>query len=243
MPVPKKAALLWSGGKDSCLALHYARTNHPQIQVVKLVTCLSQAYDRVSMHGVRRQLIQEQADALDLPVDFVTIPHADSPSCPMASATPGTAFPSNDTYTPTMLDALKQLKGTGIEVIVFGDIFLEDLRAFRQHLLDLAGLEGCYPLWGIDTTELYNEFSDLGFKGVTVCVDMTRLPPEQCGQFLTPTFRDSLPEGVDACGERGEYHSFTYDGPLFRCPIPFRLGDVHRHDPFAFQELYPCIPV
>src|ERR1700745_2433316 len=115
MHAPQKAALLWSGGKDSALALYHARKSHPDLQVVKLVTCVSQAYDRVSMHGVRRQLIEDQADALGLPVCFVVIPHHDNPSCPMAHAVPGTTFPSNDTYTRTMLDAFRQLKRAGIE--------------------------------------------------------------------------------------------------------------------------------
>jgi uncharacterized protein (TIGR00290 family) len=235
----KQAALLWSGGKDSALALHHARRSHPGLRVVKLVTCVSQAYDRVSMHGVRRQLIEDQADALGLPVAFVVIPHHDDPSCPMAHTTPGTPFPPNDPYTRTVLGALEQLKGEGIEVVVFGDIFLQDLRAFRDRLLDFVGLEGCYPLWGRDTAELYGEFHALGFRGVTVCVDTKRLPAGHCGQLLTPAFRASFPAGVDPCGERGEYHSFTFDGPTFRRPVPYRLGEVHRHDPFTFQELYP----
>src|SRR6516164_4733260 len=128
MHAPQNAAVLWSGGKDSALALHHARESHPGIRVVRLVTCISQAYDRVSMHGVRRQLIADQADALGLPVDFVVIPNPDSPTCPMAHATPGTAFPPNDTYTRAMLEAFRRLRGEGIEVVVFGDIFLEDLR-------------------------------------------------------------------------------------------------------------------
>ena len=113
----KKAALLWSGGKDSALALHHIRQSHPDILVVRLVTCISQAYDRVSMHGVRRQLIEDQADSLDLPIDFVVIPHHDEPSCPMAHGTPGTSFPPNDTYTRAMLEASERLKGEGVEVI------------------------------------------------------------------------------------------------------------------------------
>src|SRR5690349_21613325 len=117
MPALKRAALLWSGGKDSALALHHARTSHPSLQVVKLVTCVSQAYDRVSMHGVRRRLIEEQADALGLPVEFVVIPHHDAPSCPASPTGPGTTFPPNDVYTRTMLDALKRLKDEGIEII------------------------------------------------------------------------------------------------------------------------------
>jgi uncharacterized protein (TIGR00290 family) len=239
MHPPKQAALLWSGGKDSALALHHVRQSHPGVQIVKLVTCISQAYDRVSMHGVRRLLIEVQADALGLPVHFVVIPHHENPACPMAHTTPGTTFPPNDTYTRAMLEAFRQLKGEGIETIVFGDIFLEDLRAFRDRLLGLAGLEGCYPLWGRDSSELYEEFTALGFQAVTVCVDTNRLSPEHCGQFLTPAFLASLPEGVDPCGERGEYHSLTFHGPLFRRAVPFQLGEVHRQEPFAFQELYP----
>src|SRR5260370_17110361 len=126
MHAPKKAALLWSGGKDSALALHRARQSHPEIQIVKLVTCISQAYDRVSMHGVRRQLIEDQADALDLPIDFVVIPHHDNPSCPMPHATPGTSFPPNDTYTPTILEPLGRLKAEGLHCISFADLFLQD---------------------------------------------------------------------------------------------------------------------
>jgi uncharacterized protein (TIGR00290 family) len=235
----RKAALLWSGGKDSVLALHHARQGHPEIQVVKLRTCLSQAYDRVSMHGVRRRLIEDQADALGLPVEFIAIPdHGDAP-CPADRSAPGATFPPNDTYTRAMLGALGRLKEEGVEVVVFGDIFLEDLRAFRDRLLALVGLEGCYPLWGRDTAQLYDEFHGLGFCAVTVCVDTQRLSPAHCGQLLTPAFRGSLPDGVDPCGERGEYHSFAFDGPSFRRRIPFTLGDVHHHEPFLFQELYP----
>jgi uncharacterized protein (TIGR00290 family) len=235
----KKAALLWSGGKDSALALYFSRQNRLDVQVVKLVTCVSQAYDRVSMHGVRRRLIEEQADELNLPIEFVVIPHEGNASCPMAHSVPGSAFPSNDTYTRAMLEALHRLKAEGIEVIVFGDIFLADLRAFRDQLLNVVGLEGCYPLWGRDTGKLLDEFNHLGFRGVIVCVDTKRLPAQHCGQLLTPAFRDSLPDGVDPCGERGEYHTFIFDGPFFRQPIPFRLGEIHLQDPFAFQELLP----
>jgi uncharacterized protein (TIGR00290 family) len=243
MQAPVKAALLWSGGKDSALALHHVRQSHPGLQIVKLVTCMSEKFDRVSMHGVRRQLIQDQADALGLPVEFVVIPHPTSPACPMAHAMPGAAFPPNDTYTSTMIEALNRLKGEGFEVVVFGDIFLEDLRAFRDKLLAFVGLHGSYPLWGRDTTELYNEFHDLGFQAVTVCVDTKRLTAEHCGRMLDLAFAASLPEGVDPCGERGEYHSFTFDGPHFRGPVPFQLGQMHRQDPFVFQELFPGEPI
>src|SRR5262249_28791859 len=147
--------------------------------------------------------------------------------------------PPNDTYTRAMLQALRLLKDTGIDVIVFGDIFLEDLRAFRDRLLAEVGLAGCYPLWGRDSAELFREFIGLGFMAVTVCVDTIRFSVAHCGQPLTPAFADSLPGGVDPCGERGEYHSFAFDGPLFRRPVLFRTGDIHRQEPFVFRELYP----
>jgi uncharacterized protein (TIGR00290 family) len=241
MHAPRTAALLWSGGKDSALALHHARKTQPDIDIVKLVTCLSQAYDRVSMHGVRRALVEDQADALGLPVEFVVIPSAEHPSCPMAHAAPGTTFPPNDVYTREMLAALARLKAEGVVAIAFGDIFLEDLRAYRDQLLAHAGLDGRYPLWARDTDELYDEFVALGFAAVTVCVDTSRVPADRCGRLLDREFRESLPAGVDPCGERGEYHSFTFDGPPFRRAVPFTTGDVHQHDPFAFQELYPGV--
>jgi uncharacterized protein (TIGR00290 family) len=237
MHAPKKAALLSSGGKDSVLALEYARRGHAEIAIVQLVTCLSQAYDRVSMHGVRRALIQDQADALGLPVEFVVIPsHGDAP-CPMA----GTDFPPNDVYSTAMLAALGRLKGEGVEVVVFGDIFLEDLRAYRDNLLAHAEMAGRYPLWGRHTAALYDEFVGLGYKAITVCVDSQRLTEEHCGRLLDEAFRDSLPEEVDACGERGEYHSFTFDGPAFARPVPYTLGDLHRQAPFVFRELFPGV--
>jgi uncharacterized protein (TIGR00290 family) len=236
---PRQAALFWSGGKDSALALHRVRSERPDLRVVKLATCLSQAYDRVSMHGVRRQLIEDQGQAVGIPVDFVVIPHLDDPSWPMAHTTPGTTFPPNDTYTRTVLAAMERFKAEGIEVIVFGDIFLEDLRAFRERLLERVGLVGCYPLWGQDSGVLYDSFVALGYEGLTVCVDTSRLTAGHSGQLLTPAFRSTLPDGVDVCGERGEYHSFVFNGPLFRRPVPYRLGEAHHHAPFVFRELYP----
>jgi uncharacterized protein (TIGR00290 family) len=253
MDAPRRTALLWSGGKDSVLALHHLRSDRPDLQVSRLVTCLSEAFDRVSMHGVRRRLIEDQAAALDLPVDFVVIPSADSPTCPIArtkpaesqscpitQTTPGTTFPPNDVYSRTILRAFAGLKEEGIGVIAFGDIYLQDLRDYRDRLLANAGLEGCYPLWGRDSGELYDEFTKLGYQAVTVCVDTERLTEAHCGRYLTSAFRDSLPAGTDPCGERGEYHSFTFDGPLFRRLVSFTLGDIHRQPPFAFQELFPA---
>jgi uncharacterized protein (TIGR00290 family) len=239
MHPPRRAALLWSGGKDSALALHHARSDRTDLRIDRLVTCVSQAYDRVSMHGVRRALAEAQAAALGLPVEFVVIPPASDPTCPMARATPGTSFPPNDVYSAAMLAAFARLKAEGVEVIVFGDIYLEDLRAYRDQLLAHAGLGGAYPLWGRDAGELYAEFVAGGFRAVTVCVDSARLSVEHLGRELDAAFRDSLPAGADPCGERGEYHSFCFGGPTFARPVPFTRGGVHRQPPFAFLELYP----
>ncbi len=239
MPAPQKAALLWSGGKDSALALHHARLDRPDLQIVRLLTCVSQAYDRVSMHGVRRPLIVEQAEALGLPLEFIIVPSHDSDACPMACRGPGTDFPPNDVYSRTILAALARLRTEGIQAIVFGDIFLQDLREYRDQLLRHTGLKGCYPLWGRESDELYSEFMHLGFQAVTVCVDTQRLSESHCGRLLDQDFRDSLPAGVDPCGEHGEYHTFVFDGPLFSRRVAYALGEPHRHDPFLFRELYP----
>ena len=239
MPAPRPAALLWSGGKDSALALHHARRD-PGLRVDWLVTCVSRTYDRVSMHGVRRRLVEAQAAAVGLPVEFVVIPPADDPACPMAHAVPGTAFPPNDVYSAAMLAALGRLAAAGVEAVMFGDIYLEDLRAYRDRLLAHAGLAGAYPLWGRDTGGLYDEFVALGFRAVTVCVDAARLTEAHLGRELDPAFRAALPPGADPCGERGEYHSFAYAGPPFARPVGFAPGGVHRQPPFAFLELYPA---
>ncbi len=243
MHMPRNAALFWSGGKDSALALHHARKTHSDLRIVTLVTCLSEAFDRVSMHGVRRQLVQDQADALGLPVEFVVIPSPPDPSCPMAHTSPGTTFPPNDVYTTAILSALGRMKTEGVQVVVFGDIFLEDLRTFRDRLLAVVGLDGFYPLWGRETAELYREFCDEGFQAITVCVDSSRLSEKHCGRPLDADFRVSLPDGVDPCGEQGEYHSFTFDGPPFRRPVSFTTGATLHRPPFIFQELHPASPV
>ncbi len=242
MTRPRTAALLWSGGKDSALALHHARAAHPDLHIDRLVTCVSRAYDRVSMHGVRRRLVEEQAAALGLPVEFVVIPPAEDPACPVAHATPGTSFPPNDVYSAAVLAAFARLRAGGVSAVVFGDIYLADLRAYRERLLAAAGLEGHYPLWGRDSGGLYDEFVALGFRAVTVCVDTERLRETHLGRELDVDFRGSLPAGADPCGERGEYHSFAFAGPPFARPVGFTPGGVHRQPPFAFLELFPADP-
>jgi diphthamide synthase (EF-2-diphthine--ammonia ligase) len=157
----------------------------------------------------------------------------------MAHSTPGTTFPPNDVYSAAMLGAFAELKAEGIEVVVFGDIYLEDLRAYREKLLAHAGLASCYPLWGREPGNLYREFVALGFEAISVCVDTARLSEQHLGRPLDSAFLETLSPDADPCGERGEYHSFAFNGPAFRRPVPFALGDVHRQPPFAFQELHP----
>jgi diphthamide synthase (EF-2-diphthine--ammonia ligase) len=210
--------------------------------VGRLVTCFSRAFDRVSMHGVRRRLVEDQAAAFGLPVEFVIIPPADDPACPITNSPPGTTFPPNDIYSAAMLVAFGRLKAEGVEVVVFGDIFLEDLRAYREQLLAHAGLTGAYPLWGRDTGGLYDDFVAGGFRAVTVCVDTTRLTVAHLGRELDAAFRGSLPAGADPCVERGEYHSFAFAGPPFARPVGFTPGGVYRQPPFAFLELLPADP-
>jgi diphthamide synthase (EF-2-diphthine--ammonia ligase) len=163
-------------------------------------------------------LVAPGSIAIGLPVRFVAIPsHSDAP-CPMARSGPGADFPPNDVYGRTILDAYGRLKGAG----AFSDIHLADLRAYRDGLLAHAGLEGVYPLWGRDGAELYAEFLALGFRA------------------LTADFVASLPAGADACGERGEYHSFVFAGPSFRRPVAVERGPIHRRPPFAFRERLPA---
>jgi uncharacterized protein (TIGR00290 family) len=239
MHARRKAILLWSGGKDSALALYHVGKSHPGLDVVKLVTCLSQAYDRVSMHGVRRQLIEEQAQALGLPVDFVVIPHQDHATCPMSHATPGTTFSPNDVYTTAMLAAWARHKAAGIEVVVFGDIFLEDLRAYREKNLARIGMTALFPIWKRDTRELIRTFRSANFRGIAVCIDSKVLDRSFAGRELDEAFFRDLPPQADPCGENGEFHTFVFDGPIFHAPVPVRAGEIIERDSFVFCDLLP----
>jgi uncharacterized protein (TIGR00290 family) len=142
-------------------------------------------------------------------------------------------------YSAAMLAALAELKADGIETVAFGDIYLADLREYRDRLLASAGMVGRYPLWKRDSGELFDEFVALGFEAITVCVDTARLSERQLGRRLDRAFRAALPATVDPSGECGEYHTFAFNGPIFRRPVLFDVGDVHRQAPFAFQELHP----
>ncbi len=220
-----KALLCSSGGKDSALALRAARSaGH---EVVGQLTTLTARFDRVSMHGLRRSLLEKQAASLGLPLQKVWLgaPPGDG------SATEETwqdseALPiliSNDDYDRAMRTALNEARANDVQAVIFGDIFLEDVRAYREARLAETQLPGLFPLWGRDTTDLAREFIGAGFLAVVVCVDAAKLDESWLGRALDETFLRDLPEGVDPCGERGEFHTFVYDGPTFAEQVPFEM--------------------
>ena len=235
-----KALVCWSGGKDSALALRLAR-DRADLEIAGLLTTFSEEFDRVSMHGVRRELLEAQARSLGLPVwkVFLPTPPKDA-ACglPPPSGQAGfVSFASNDVYEEKMLEAFEQARADGIEAIVFGDIFLEDLRAYRERLLARAGLVGIYPLWGRPTRGLMEDFLESGFRAVVVCVDQSRLDASWAGRPLDHRFLAELPQDVDPCGENGEYHTFVFDGPGFSHPVSLSHGETVSRDPFCFRDL------
>ena len=214
--------LSWSGGKDSALALH-ALLMDPTIELRGLLTTITDEYERVSMHGVRSALVEAQAAALGLPLWTVRIP---------PSAT-------NEIYEAAMLERLSELRRDGIETIAFGDLFLEDVRAYRERMVDASDLRPLFPLWGRTTSALAREFIASGFRAVIVCVDPRQIDVSHCGAEFDEGLLDALPSAADPCGERGEFHTFVYDGPMFREPIATQRGDIVQRTGFVFCDLLP----
>jgi uncharacterized protein (TIGR00290 family) len=219
---PKDVLFCWSGGKDSAMALH-ALLSVGDYRVAALLTTITDEYDRISMHGVRRALLERQTESLGLPLHPVLIP----PQC------------INATYQNRMKAALAEHFARGVRRVAFGDIFLEDLRAYREKNLALVGMEAVFPIWKRDTRELAREFVCQGFRAVTVCIDPRVLDASFAGRELDASFFADLPPGVDPCGENGEFHTFVFDGPIFETPIPFRIGEKVLRDGFCFCDLVP----
>jgi uncharacterized protein (TIGR00290 family) len=236
-----KAWLCWSGGKDSAYALQVARALGG-IEIVGLLTTLSAEFDRISMHGVRRELLEQQAEVIGLPVEkvFLPTPPPDAQCRTSAVAKGFTVFASNDSYEAAMLAAFERAKNSGVQAIVFGDIYLEDLRRYREVLLAQAGLQGVFPLWGRASSELVSHIIDGGIRSTVVCVDSSRLDRSFCGRELDHSFVAALPRDADPCGERGEYHTFVHDAPVFRRPIAFSKGECVWRKPFWFCDLAPA---
>jgi uncharacterized protein (TIGR00290 family) len=224
------AVLFWSGGKDSGLALDRLR-RAGEYDVVALVTTVNRQYARVSMHGVREALVAAQARATGLPLDTMYV----GPSG------------SNDEYVAALRATLGAWRARGVDTVAFGDIFLADLRQWREALLAELGMRGTFPLWQADTRALADEFVERGFKAVLCCANDAMLGERDVGRALDREFFASLPAAIDPCGENGEYHSFVWDGPIFRSPVTFTRGEtVYR--PLASADgaapaSGPAIPV
>jgi uncharacterized protein (TIGR00290 family) len=210
----------WSGGKDSAMALNVLRQQR-DLRVAALLTTVTEGYERISMHGVRRTLLQRQAEATGLPLYEVRIP----PQC------------VNPVYQARMREALLSQKENGVHCVAFGDIFLQDLREYRERNLAQVEMKAIFPIWKRDTRELTQEFCAMGFRAIAVCIDSTKLSREFAGRELDESFFRDLPAGVDPCGENGEFHTFVYDGPIFSIAIAVERGEVVERDRFYFCDL------
>ena len=204
------------------MALHVLLRD-PQFEVVALLTTVTEGFDRISMHGVRRELLRRQAESIGLPLEEVRIP----PQC------------VNSIYEARMAEAVLRFRERGVLHFAFGDIFLEDLRAYREKKLLQADMTALFPLWKIDTRELAARFLSDEFRAIAVCVDPAELGASFAGRELDAAFFRDLPPGVDPCGENGEFHTFVFDGPIFRSPIPVQVGQVVERDSFVFCDLLP----
>ena len=218
----KPVIVSWSGGKDSCLALHELMQS-ADISVEGLLTTVTRDFDRISMHGVRRSLLERQADSLGLPLHQVLISKG----------------AGNAEYEAKMAEAFSHFRERGIETIAFGDLFLEDIKTYRDRFLGGHGMAGLYPIWKRNTSALIREFLGKGFKTIIVCVDPKQLDPAFAGRVIDEKFLAELPSHVDPCGENGEFHSFVFEGPIFRSPVKFSLGEIICRDSFWFCDLVP----
>ena len=218
-----RALLSWSSGKDSAHSLHVLRQD-PDVEVVGLLTTVNAAANRVAMHAVRRDLLEAQAEAVGLPLLVVPIP---SP-CP------------NDVYEAAMAEALDGARARRIEGVAFGDLFLADVRRYREERMAGTGLVPLFPLWGRPTRELALEMLAAGLRARISCLDPRVLPAELAGREFDRDLLEALPAGVDPCGENGEFHTFAWDGPAFARPVPVRAGEVVTRDGFVFADLLPA---
>jgi uncharacterized protein (TIGR00290 family) len=223
MAMTRKILLAWSSGKDSALTL-YELQRAGGFEVAALLTTVTEGYDRVSMHGVRRRLLERQAASLELPLEAVSI----SPNA------------SNAEYEGKMGEALTRYQEEGVSAVAFGDLYLEDVRKYREDNLARIGMQGIFPLWGRDTTALAQAFIDAGFEAVVTCVDSQALDKKFVGRRFDATLLLELPPDVDPCGENGEFHTFVYSGPIFQERLAFKTGEVVlRENRFYFCDLVP----
>jgi len=217
-----KALLAWSSGKDSAWTLHVLR-QQGEVEVVGMLTTVNETHDRVAMHAVRRRLLEAQAEAAGLPVIVVPIPYP----CP------------NEIYEAAMSRALADARAQGVEGVAFGDLFLEDVRRYREERMNGTGMTPLFPLWGRPTPALAEEMIAGGLQARLTCVDPRALPAALAGRAFDRALLADLPAGVDPCGEKGEFHSFAWAGPMFRHPVPVRVGAVVSRDGVVFADLRP----
>ncbi|MGH3412267.1 MAG: hypothetical protein ACRDPH_04210 [Marmoricola sp.] len=219
----ERAWLSWSSGKDSTLALHEARRD-PGVEVVGLLTTVDEGEDRVAMHDVRRSLLEQQAESLGLPLHVVPIPRV----C------------RNETYEQRMRAAIDTALDDGVTRVVFGDLFLADVRDYRERMLAGTGVEPVFPLWGRPTSELAGQMLAIGIRATLTCVDPRVLDAAFAGREYDARLLAELPEGVDPCGEHGEFHTFVHAGPGFARPLDVVTGEMVERDGFVFCDLLPA---
>ncbi|HZC15400.1 MAG TPA: diphthine--ammonia ligase [Caulobacteraceae bacterium] len=212
----------WSGGKDSCVALHDLQRSG-DYEVAGLLTTVTRDYGRISMHGVRRELLARQARALGLPLHEVFIP----------------AGASNDDYEAAVARALATQRARGVETVAFGDLYLADIRAYRDRMMAKNGMRALYPVWGRDTRAFIEDFIAEGFEAVIVCVDLSVLDASFAGRAIDAELLYDLPAGIDPCGENGEFHTFVFDGPNFASRLDISIGERVVRERFCFCDLTP----
>ena len=217
-----KALVSWSSGKDSAMALHRILDSN-EFEIIAILTTVSDTFQRVSMHGVREELLVEQANSIGLALERVRIPYP----CP------------NEIYELKMSNLLQDYKSRGVSHVVFGDLFLEDIRKYREDKLRQIGLTPIFPLWNKNTTELARSIIRAGFKAIITCVDPKKLDPKFAGRHFDDMFLSEIPANVDPCGENGEFHTFVFDGPIFRNRIDVNVGERVVRDGFQFVDLLP----
>jgi len=219
----ERAILSWSGGKDSSLSLYEVQRNGTY-RVVSLLTTLTRDFDRISMHGVRRSLLALQATKLNLPLEEVWIGRG----------------ASNEEYEAQMSRALSKQRSDGVRHVIFGDLFLEDIRKYREDRLAAVNMTGVFPIWHRDTKDVARFFVHSGFRAIVCTVDPRALDPSFCGREFDDSFLSDLPPKVDPCGENGEFHTFVYAGPIFEGEIGVRRGEVVERDGFCFADMVPA---
>jgi uncharacterized protein (TIGR00290 family) len=221
--VKKPIVMSWSGGKDSALAMHELLKSD-DYEVVSLMTSVSEEYRRISHHGVREALLEAQAEAIGIPLNKVYLPSGESAGC------------TNEMYEEIMSRVMNGYKARGIESVGFGDLFLEDLRAWREATLAKAGMRGIFPIWKRDTLKVAREVIELGYQAYLSCVE-DKVGRRFAGRPYNEDFLAALPPGIDPCGENGEFHSFVFDGPIFKRPVLVRVGEVVTRDGRYYADL------